>query len=41
MIEIGLVIIGVIVLLAFFAFADGVTEKDREEDDRPDPDPPT
>jgi hypothetical protein len=31
MYEIGAVVLGVIVLLAFVAFADSVTEKDEEE----------
>lgn len=44
MIEVGLVILGVVVFLAFFAFADNVTEKDRAErmeDDDTDGAPPT
>ena len=39
--EIVIVVIAVVVFLAFSAFADDVTEKDREEDDRHNSDPPS
>jgi hypothetical protein len=37
MTQVGIVIVGVIVFLAFCAFADSVTDKDREEEKDEDP----
>jgi hypothetical protein len=40
MMEIAIVIIGLVVFLAFMAFSDSVTDKDREEDDTTENEPP-